>query len=40
MNANFGLMAPLGFKHRKKERKELYAKRALALIEKMVEEGL
>jgi methylenetetrahydrofolate--tRNA-(uracil-5-)-methyltransferase len=40
MNANFGLMAPLGFKHRKKERKELYANRALALIEKMVEEGL
>jgi methylenetetrahydrofolate--tRNA-(uracil-5-)-methyltransferase len=40
MNANFGLVAPLGFKHRKKERKELYAKRALALIEKMVEEGL
>lgn len=40
MNANFGLVAPLGFKHRKKERKELYAKRALSLIEKMVEEGL
>lgn len=40
MNANFGLVASLGFKHRKKERKELYAKRALSMIEKMVKEGL
>lgn len=29
MNANLGLLPELGFKHKKKERKELYAKRAL-----------
>ncbi|MFV0424939.1 MAG: methylenetetrahydrofolate--tRNA-(uracil(54)-C(5))-methyltransferase (FADH(2)-oxidizing) TrmFO [Bacilli bacterium] len=29
MNANLGLLNELGFKHKKKERKELYAKRAL-----------
>ncbi len=32
MNANFGILPELGFKHKKKERKELYAKRALADI--------
>ncbi len=29
MNANFGIMAELGFKHNKKDRKSLYATRAL-----------
>ncbi|MDL2292048.1 methylenetetrahydrofolate--tRNA-(uracil(54)-C(5))-methyltransferase (FADH(2)-oxidizing) TrmFO [Acholeplasma sp. OttesenSCG-928-E16] len=29
MNANFGLIPELSFKHKKKERKELYSKRAL-----------
>ncbi len=29
MNANLGLLPELGYKHKKKERKELYAKRAL-----------
>ena len=29
MNINYGLLPPLGFKHSKKERKELYGKRAL-----------
>lgn len=33
MNANFGLLSPLGFKHRKKERKTLYAKRAIEAIQ-------
>ena len=40
MNANFGILSPLGFKHRKKERKELYAKRALEWIDNKVSEGL
>lgn len=29
MNANFGILPELGYKHKKKERKELYGKRAL-----------
>lgn len=32
MNANFGLLPPLNVKHAKKERKSLYAKRALQAI--------
>jgi len=32
MNANFGLLDPLEIKHRKKERKELYAKRSLETL--------
>ncbi len=38
MNANFGIMPELGFKHSKKERKALYAKRALETMERCVKE--
>lgn len=38
MNANFGIMADLEFKHKKKERKALYGKVALEQMEKEVEE--
>lgn len=34
MNANFGIMADLEFKHKKKERKALYGKVALEQMEK------
>lgn len=37
MNANFGIMEDLDFKHNKKERKSLYAKRALEEIKKAKE---
>ena len=37
MNANFGIMADLDFKHKKKERKALYGKVALEQMEKEVE---
>ncbi len=37
MNANFGIMADLDFPHKKKERKSLYAKRALEIMRKEVE---
>ena len=37
MNANFGIMADLEFKHKKKERKALYGKVALEQMEKEVE---
>ena len=37
MKANFGILPELGFKHKKKERKQLYSKRALACLEKEVE---
>ncbi len=37
MNANFGIMEDLDFKHNKKERKSLYAKRALDEIKKAKE---
>ncbi|MEC9485702.1 MAG: methylenetetrahydrofolate--tRNA-(uracil(54)-C(5))-methyltransferase (FADH(2)-oxidizing) TrmFO [Candidatus Izemoplasma sp.] len=40
MNANFGLIQSLGYKHRKKERKRLYKERALEAIKGLVEEGL
>lgn len=36
MNANFGIVPPLDFPHKKKERKELYAKRALETMAKEV----
>ncbi len=36
MNANFGIMEELGFKHSKKERKLLYAKKALETMERCV----
>ncbi|ERJ13464.1 FADH(2)-oxidizing methylenetetrahydrofolate--tRNA-(uracil(54)-C(5))-methyltransferase TrmFO [Haloplasma contractile] len=32
MNANFGLLPELGYKHKKKDRKELYANRALDVL--------
>ena len=37
MNANFGLLPELGFKHKKKERKDLYASRALDLVKEFKE---
>ena len=37
MNANFGIMENLGIPHKKKERKMLYAKRALEQMEKEIE---
>lgn len=39
MNANLGLVPELGFKHKKRERRMLYAKRALEQIEKFKEEN-
>ncbi|MFW5889356.1 MAG: methylenetetrahydrofolate--tRNA-(uracil(54)-C(5))-methyltransferase (FADH(2)-oxidizing) TrmFO [Bacillota bacterium] len=38
MNTNFGLYPELGFKHKKKERKMLYANRALATIDKFIKD--
>jgi methylenetetrahydrofolate--tRNA-(uracil-5-)-methyltransferase len=38
MNANFGLLDELGYKHKKKERKGLYANRAVDLLTKYLEE--
>ncbi len=37
MNANFGILPELGFKHKKKERKELYANRALTDIREFID---
>lgn len=37
MNANFGIMTDLDFPHKKKERKLLYAKRALEIMESEIE---
>ncbi|HKL95544.1 MAG TPA: methylenetetrahydrofolate--tRNA-(uracil(54)-C(5))-methyltransferase (FADH(2)-oxidizing) TrmFO [Haploplasma sp.] len=37
MNANFGIMTELEFKHRKKERKELYVKRSLEALNAYME---
>jgi methylenetetrahydrofolate--tRNA-(uracil-5-)-methyltransferase len=37
MNANFGIIAPLGYKHYKKERKLLYKNRSLEAINKIKE---
>ncbi len=39
MNANFGILPELSFKHKKKERKELYAKRALEDIREFINEN-
>lgn len=36
MNANFGILPDLDFKHYKKERKELYSKRSLELLERFI----
>lgn len=38
MNANFGIMEDLGFPHKKKERKMLYAKRALSTMEEVTKQ--
>ena len=38
MNANFGIMEDLDFKHNKKDRKRLYGQRALEEIKKAYEE--
>jgi len=38
MNANFGIMENLDFKHSKKDRKRLYGERALEEIKKAYEE--
>lgn len=38
MNANFGLLPPLEFKHRKNQRKALYASRALEAMEAFIRE--
>lgn len=38
MNANFGLLPQLDFKHKKKDRKRLYAERALKTLESFVKE--
>lgn len=37
MNANFGLLKSLDFKHKKKERKELYAKRSIDALKEYIE---
>lgn len=37
MNANFGLVSDLGFKHKKKERKILYANRAIEKVKELIE---
>ena len=39
MNTNFGLFPDLDFKHKKKERKMLYAQRALNAIDQWIEDG-
>lgn len=39
MNANLGLLPELGYKHKKKERKMLYAERALKELEEFKEEN-
>ena len=36
MNANFGLLPELGFKHKKKDRKMLYSERALKSMEDFI----
>ncbi len=38
MNANFGLVEPLAFKHKKKERKQLYAERSLSIMKTLIEQ--
>ncbi|MCF7927322.1 MAG: methylenetetrahydrofolate--tRNA-(uracil(54)-C(5))-methyltransferase (FADH(2)-oxidizing) TrmFO [Candidatus Izimaplasma sp.] len=37
MNANFGLIKPLDFKHKKSERKRLYAERSLQELKKIID---
>lgn len=38
MNANFGLLPSLDFKHKKKDRKRLYGERALKMLETFIKE--
>lgn len=38
MNANFGILEPLNFKHKKKERKTLYKDRSLETMAKIIQE--
>lgn len=40
MNTNFGIFPPLDFKHHKKDRKSLYAKRSLEAIDQMIGDGV
>ncbi len=40
MNTNFGIFPDLEISHHKKQRKELYAKRSLEAIDKMIEGGV
>ncbi len=39
MNANYGLLPELGYKHGKRDRKELYGKRALEVMEKFMNDN-
>ena len=36
MNANYGIIPDLGFKHNKKERKTLYGKRGIEYMEEFI----
>lgn len=38
MNANFGILAPLEFKHKKKERKTLYKQRSLDIMRNLIQQ--
>ena len=40
MNTNFGIFPPLDFKHKKKERKNIYANRSLEAINQMIGSGV
>lgn len=40
MNANFGLLPDLGYKHKKKERKKLYGERAVKCLEEYLKDNL
>ena len=40
MNTNFGIFPELGYKHSKKERKELYVKRSLDSLQEAIDLGL
>jgi len=40
MNANFGLVPPLKYKHKKRERKERMHKRSIEIMKTMKGDGL
>ncbi len=40
MNTNFGIFPALGFKHKKKERKQLYANRSIEAVKEMIGSGV